>query len=52
MFAPDLLKKLDDEDPEKPEPVKLMIPQRQDLLLALPLRRMVGWTILKSGHLI
>ena len=31
---PDLLKKLDDEDPDKPEPVKLMIPQRQDLLLA------------------
>ena len=31
---PDLLKKLDDEDPEKPEPIKLMIPQRQDLLLA------------------
>ena len=30
---PDLLKKLNDEDPDKPEPVKLTIPQRQDLLL-------------------
>ena len=32
--SPDLLKKLDVEDPGKPEPVKLTIPQRQDLLLA------------------
>ena len=31
---PDLLKKLDDEDPDKPEPAKLTIQQRQDLLLA------------------
>ena len=31
--SPDLLKKLDDEDQEKSEPVKLRIPQRQDLLL-------------------
>ena len=30
----DLLKKLDDEDPNRPEPVKLLTPQRQDLLLA------------------
>ena len=30
---PDLLKKLDDEDPDKPEPVKLSTQQRQDLLL-------------------
>ena len=30
---PDLLKKLDDEDPDKPEQVKLMTQQRQDLLL-------------------
>ena len=32
--SPDLLKKLDKEDPEKPEPVKLTIPQRQEVLLA------------------
>ena len=32
--SPDLLKKMDEEDPEAPEPVKLMIPQRQELLLA------------------
>ena len=31
---PDLLKKLDDEDPDRPEPVKLSTQQRQDLLLA------------------
>ena len=31
--SPDLLKKLDDEDPDRPEPVKLTIQQRQDLLL-------------------
>ena len=30
----DLLKKLDDEDPGRPEPVKLSTQQRQDLLLA------------------
>ena len=30
---PDLLKKLDDEDPDRPEPVKLLTQQRQDLLL-------------------
>ena len=30
---PDLLKKLDDEDPDRPEPVKLSTQQRQDLLL-------------------
>ena len=30
--SPDLLKKLDDEDLDKPEPVKLTISQRQDLL--------------------
>ena len=30
---PDLLKKLDDEDPNRPEPVKLLTQQRQDLLL-------------------
>ena len=30
---PDLLKKLDDEDPNRPEPVKLSTQQRQDLLL-------------------
>ena len=30
----DLLKKLDDEDPDRPEPVKLLTQQRQDLLLA------------------
>ena len=29
----DLLKKLDDEDPDRPEPVKLLTQQRQDLLL-------------------
>ena len=34
QYSPDLLKKLDEEDPEAPEPVKLMIPQRQELLLA------------------
>ena len=32
--SPDLLKKLDDKDPDKPEPVKLLTQQRQDLLLA------------------
>ena len=32
--SPDLLKKLDDEDPDRPEPVKLSTQQRQDLLLA------------------
>ena len=31
---PDLLKKLDDEDPDKPEPVKLLTQQRQEILLA------------------
>ena len=31
---PDLLKKLDDEDPDRPEPAKLTVQQRQDLLLA------------------
>ena len=31
--SPDLLKKLDDKDPNKPEPVKLTIPQKQDLLI-------------------
>ena len=31
---PDLLKKLDNEDPDRPEPVKLSTQQRQDLLLA------------------
>ena len=31
--SPDLLKKLDDKDPDKPEPVKLSTQQRQDLLL-------------------
>ena len=31
---PDLLKKLDDEDPDRPEPVKLLTQQIQDLLLA------------------
>ena len=30
---PDLLKKLDNEDPDRPEPVKLLTQQRQDLLL-------------------
>ena len=30
---PDLLKKLDDKDPDRPEPVKLSTQQRQDLLL-------------------
>ena len=30
----DLLKKLDDEDPDRPEPVKLSTQRRQDLLLA------------------
>ena len=33
--SPDLLKKLDDEDPDSPEPVKLLTQQRQDLLLAV-----------------
>ena len=32
--SPDLLKKLDDKDPDKPEPVKLSTQQRQDLLPA------------------
>ena len=32
--SPHLLKKLDDEDPDRPEPVKLLTQQRQDLLLA------------------
>ena len=32
--SPDLLKKLDNEDPDRPEPVKLSTQQRQDLLLA------------------
>ena len=32
---PDLLKKLNDEDPNRPEPGKLTIQQRQDLLTAL-----------------
>ena len=32
--SPDLLKKLDDEDPDRPEPAELTIQQRQDLLLA------------------
>ena len=32
--SPDLLKKLDEEDPERSEPIKLTIPQRQKLLLA------------------
>ena len=32
--SPDLLKKLDDEDPDRPEPVKLSTQQRQDFLLA------------------
>ena len=39
---PDLLKKLDDEDPDRPEPVKLLTQQRQDLLLA---------TLQKDGRL-
>ena len=38
----DLLKKLDNEDPDRPEPVKLTIQQRQDLLLA---------TLQKDGRL-
>ena len=33
--SPDLLKKLDDEDPDRPEPVKLSAQERQDLLTAL-----------------
>ena len=45
---PDLLKKLDDEDPDKPEPVKLLTQQRQDLLLALPFRRTGGLDRLKE----
>ena len=32
--SPNLLKKPDKEDPEVPKPVKLTIPQRQELLLA------------------
>ena len=40
--SPDLLKKLDDEDPDRPEPVKLSTQQRQDLLLA---------TLQKDGRL-
>ena len=32
--SPDLLKKLDDEDADKPEPTKLSTQQRKDLLLA------------------
>ena len=39
---PDLLKKLDDEDPDRPEPVKLLTQQRQDLLLT---------TLQKDGRL-
>ena len=39
---PDLLKKLDDEDSDKPEPVKLSTQQRQDLLLT---------TLQKDGRL-
>ena len=39
---PDLLKKLDDEDPDRPEPVKISTQQRQDLLLA---------TLRKDGRL-
>ena len=31
--SPDLLKNVDDEDPNRPEPVKLTIQQRQDILL-------------------
>ena len=38
----DLLKKLDDEDPDRPEPVKLSTQQRQDLLLT---------TLQKDGRL-
>ena len=38
----DLLKKLDDEDPNRPEPVKLSTQQRQDLLLT---------TLQKDGRL-
>ena len=38
----DLLKKLDDEDPNRPEPVKLLTQQRQDLLLT---------TLQKDGRL-
>ena len=34
QFSPDLLKKLDDEDVDKPEPTKLSTQQRKDLLLA------------------
>ena len=39
---PDLLKKLDDKDTDKPEPAKLSTQQRQDLLLA---------TLQKDGRL-
>ena len=46
--SPDLLKKLDEEDPETPEPIKLTIPQRQELLLTTlkkdgGLDRLKGW---------
>ena len=40
--SPDLLKKLDDEDPDRPEPLKLSTQQRQDLLLT---------TLQKDGRL-
>ena len=46
----DLLKKLDDEDPNRPEPVKLSTQQRQDLLLTA-LQKDSGITS-KNGHLI
>ena len=35
QFLPDLLQKLDSEDENKPEPVKLSTQQRQDLLLTI-----------------
>ena len=39
----DLLKKLDNEDPNRPEPVKLLTQQRQDLLPRCPAEgRQVG----------
>ena len=47
---PDLLKKLDKEDPDTPEPVKLMILQRQELLLAA-LKKDEGWIISRNGCL-
>ena len=47
--SPDLLKKLDDEDPDKPEPVKLSTQQRQDLLLTALQKDSAGWTVLKNG---